>query len=431
MLVHILNSLEAAGAARLIVVVGHGAELIRAEIGDRVEYVQQSEQRGTGHAAMVTASVLADWNGPVVVVPGDAPLLTTDAISALLHQHADNAATLLSVEMDSPTGYGRIIRDAGGTVDMVVEEKDATPDQRDIREVNVSIYAFEPRFLFSALEEIKPNNAQGEYYLTDTIGVASSRALPIGALLWRDSHVGLGANTRVELAEIDAIFNQRILRSHMLNGVTVIDPISTRIEVDVKIGADTTVWPYTVLRGVTDIGESSEIGPGARIDDSKIGDRCRVRDSWIVASEVGSETTVGPFANIRPNSTIGNRVKIGDFVEVKASTIEDDVSAGHFAYLGDATVGQETNIGAGTITCNFDGYHKHKTTIGKGVFVGSNSTLVAPVAVADGAYIAAGSTITADVPAESLAIGRSRQTVKEGWAQRWRASNTDSLDRSH
>jgi bifunctional UDP-N-acetylglucosamine pyrophosphorylase/glucosamine-1-phosphate N-acetyltransferase len=210
----------------------------------------------------------------------------------------------------------------------------------------------------------------------------------------------------------------------MLNGVTIVDPLSTRIEIDVKIGADTVIWPFSVLRGVTDIGDGCEIGPGARIDDARIGEHCRVRDSWVVASEIGCDTTVGPFANIRPNSTVGNRVKIGDFVELKATTLADEVSAGHFTYLGDAEVGEDTNIGAGTITCNYDGFRKHKTIIGKNAFIGSNTTLVAPVTIGDGAFVAAGSAINAEVPADALAIGRSRQTVKPDWATQWRKRNS-------
>jgi bifunctional UDP-N-acetylglucosamine pyrophosphorylase/glucosamine-1-phosphate N-acetyltransferase len=344
----------------------------------------------------------------------------------VLKAHADNAATLLSVEMDNPTGYGRIVRNLDGRVVEIVEEKDATPEQRAIREVCVSVYAFNPAFLFDCLSDITPDNAQGEYYLTDVVSVARKRELPVDALLWHDPRVGYGANTRVELAEIDAIFQRRIQHNHMLAGVTIVDPLNTRIEAGVNIGMDTVVWPGTIIRGVTDIGENCTIGPGARIEDARIGEGCRVRDSWIVASEIGSQTTVGPYANIRPNSTIGNNVKIGDFVEVKASTIDDEVSAGHFAYLGDATIGSDTNIGAGTITCNYDGFRKHKTVIGKNVFVGSNSTLVAPVTIGDGAFIAAGSAISEDVAPDSLAIGRSRQTAKDGWAAKWRASNKPS-----
>ncbi len=419
MIQHVLYALEQAGASRVIVVVGHGADQVRSLLGDSVEYVEQTEQRGTGHAALMTESLLSEWDGPVLVVPGDAPMITADALSALLESHSTNAATLLTVQLGDPTGYGRVVRENSGIgVQQIVEEKDASPTQREITEVAVSIYVFDPAFLYPALNGLSPENAQGEYYLTDTIGIARSQQRIVGALAWPDAAVGRGVNTRVELAEIDAMMQARIIRAHMLAGVTVVDPASTRIEIGVKIGQDTTVHPFTILRGITDIGEHCEIGPGSRIEDASIGARTRVRDSWVVASEVGSDTTIGPFANIRPASTIGSHVKIGDFVEIKSSVIEDDVSAGHFAYLGDATVGENSNIGAGTITCNYDGVRKHKTNIGKRAFVGSNSTLVAPVTIGDGAYVAAGSTITDSVPDNALGIGRAHQAVKDGWASR-------------
>lgn len=413
---HILAALTAAGAQRIVIVVGHGADQVRETLGDSYEYVLQSEQKGTGHAAKMAEPLLSDWPGPVVFVPGDAPLITPDAITALLEDHDENAATLLSIALSDPTGYGRILRDDDGNIQGVVEEKDATVEQKAILEVCCSIYAFQPSFLFRALDSLTADNAQGEYYLTDIAGVARKQGAAVGAFLWPDPKVGLGVNNRLELAEAANLLNQRILRQHMLAGVSIVDPATTRIDADVRIGADTTVHPFTLLSGVTDIGEDCEIGPGARISDSKIGDGVHVKDSYIVASEIGNGTTVGPFANIRPGSTVGKDVKIGDFVELKKSTLEDGVSAGHFAYLGDATIGAETNIGAGTIVCNYDGVKKHATRIGANAFIGSNSTLIAPVTIGDGATIAAGSTVNEDVPAHALAIARERQTVKPGWA---------------
>lgn len=413
---HILSALSASGAQRIVVVVGHQAEQVREALGDSYEYVVQSEQKGTGHAARMAEPLLSDWPGPVVFVPGDAPLITPDAIAALLEAHGQNDATMLSIALSDPTGYGRILRSDDGAILGVVEEKDATLEQRAILEVCCSIYAFQPSFLFSALESLTADNAQGEYYLTDTIGTARKRGAALGALLWPDPKVGIGVNNRIELAEAANLLNQRILRQHMLAGVSVVDPATTRIDADVRIGADTTVHPFTILSGVTDIGEDCEIGPGARVSDSKIGDGVHVKDSYIVASEIGDGTTIGPFANIRPGSTVGRNVKIGDFVELKKSTLEDDVSAGHFAYLGDATIGAHTNIGAGTIVCNYDGVKKHVTHIGANAFIGSNTTLVAPVTIGDGAVVAAGSTVTEEVPADALAIARERQTIKPGWA---------------
>jgi bifunctional UDP-N-acetylglucosamine pyrophosphorylase/glucosamine-1-phosphate N-acetyltransferase len=413
---HILSALTDAGAQRIVIVVGHGAAQVKDALGDSYEYVVQSEQKGTGDAAKMAEPLLADWPGPVVFVPGDAPLITPEAIASLLEAHADNAATLLSIALSDPTGYGRIVRDDMGDIVGVVEEKDATSEQRAILEVCCSIYAFQPSFLFPALESLTSDNAQGEYYLTDIAGVARNRGAAVGALLWPDPKVGIGVNNRLELAEAANLLNQRILKQHMLAGVSIVDPITTFIDADVRIGADTTVHPFTILSGVTDIGEDCEIGPGARVSDSKIGDGVHIKDSHIVASEIGDGTTIGPFANIRPGSTVGRNVKIGDFVELKKSTLEDGVSAGHFAYLGDATIGAETNIGAGTIVCNYDGVMKHATRIGANAFIGSNSTLIAPVTIGDGAVVAAGSTVNEEVPADALAIARERQTIKPGWA---------------
>ncbi|HEX5324637.1 MAG TPA: bifunctional UDP-N-acetylglucosamine diphosphorylase/glucosamine-1-phosphate N-acetyltransferase GlmU [Capsulimonadaceae bacterium] len=412
---HILDALTLAGAARIVVIVGHAADQVREALGEGYEYALQAEQKGTGHAAKMAQPLLSDWEGPIVFVPGDAPLITAEAITALLDAHGDNAATLLSIALSDPTGYGRILRE-DGVVQAIVEEKDATPEQKGILEVCCSIYAFQAGFLFDALDSLTSNNAQGEYYLTDTVAVARKKDAPIDALMWPDPQVGLGVNDRVELAEAAHLLNQRILRQHMMTGVTIVDPATTRIDANVRIGADTTIHPYTILTGATDIGEDCEIGPGARIGDSNIGNGVHVRDSQIVASEVGDGTTIGPFANIRPGSTVGRDVKIGDFVELKKSTLEDGVSAGHFAYLGDATIGSDTNIGAGTIVCNYDGVKKHQTHIGAKAFIGSNSTLIAPVNIGDGAVVAAGSTIDDDVPADALAIARQRQTNKPGWA---------------
>ncbi|MDR3707818.1 MAG: bifunctional UDP-N-acetylglucosamine diphosphorylase/glucosamine-1-phosphate N-acetyltransferase GlmU [Capsulimonadaceae bacterium] len=413
---HVIKALADAGASRIVTVVGYQAELLQSAIGDKSEFVLQAEQRGTGHAVQMAAPLLGDWAGPVLIVPGDAPLITSEAITSLLEGHADRAATVLTVRLDRPHGYGRVIRDAQGLVTAIVEEKDATEEQRRIDEVNVSIYAFAAPFLFESLSKVTPNNKQGEYYLTDVIAIANEQGHAVGALTWSDPDVGRGINNRVELAQASEILRSRILRKLMLDGVTIVDPSSTFIDADVRIGADTTVHPFTIITGATDIGEDCNIGPGARVENSVVGNAVRIRDSHVVSSEVGDGTTIGPFANLRPGSVTGKKVKIGDFVELKQTVLEDGVSAGHFAYLGNALVGARTNIGAGTITCNYDGKNKHKTTIGPDSFIGSNSTLVAPVAIGSGAFIAAGSTIVEDVPEDALALGRARQTTKPGWA---------------
>ena len=415
---HILDALKDAGATRIVTVVGFQADAIREHLGDDCDFVEQREQRGTGHAAQMAASLLEGWDGPIVVLPGDAPLITTEAISCLIDAHADHAATLLTVRLPQPTGYGRVVRGTDSRVTHIVEEKDATEEQRRINEVNVSIYAFNPSFLFDALAKVSPNNAQSEYYLTDVIGVAHNAGHTIGALTWDDPDVGRGINNRAELAEAAGILNRRIQHRLMLDGVSIVDPASTFIDDTVRIGQDTVIHPFTILTGSTDIGQDCHIGPGSRIESSAIGNGVRVRDSHITASEVGDGTTIGPFANLRPGSMIGKNVKIGDFVETKQTTLGDGVSAGHFSYLGNAEVGDGTNIGAGTITCNYDGKRKHQTKIGKNTFIGSNSTLVAPVSIGDEAFVAAGSTIVDDVPPQALAVGRAYQKNKPEWVKK-------------
>ena len=414
-----LEAAQAAGAQRTVIVVGHQSEMVMNSLGDDFEYVLQAEQNGTGHAVQMAEKSLEDWDGPVLVMPGDAPLVSARLLESLLEHHSkmQAAATLLTAVLDDAGAYGRIVRDpATQQVTAIVEAKDATPEQLKIGEIGTSVYAFDPRKLFSALRQITPNNAQGEYYLTDAIALLARQGEVVEAVVSPDPDIVRGVNTRVELMELSGILRERIHRALQLSGVTIIDPLTTHIDADVKIGQDTTIHPFSILSGVTDIGEDCEIGPGARISDSKLGNNVSVRDSYIVASEVGDGTRVGPYANLRPGNVVGKNVKIGDFVELKQATLADDVSAGHFAYLGDAEVGARTNIGAGTITCNYDGRKKHRTIIGADAFVGTHSTLVAPVSIGDGAYTAAGSTITEDVPAQALGIGRGRQVNKEGWA---------------
>jgi bifunctional UDP-N-acetylglucosamine pyrophosphorylase/glucosamine-1-phosphate N-acetyltransferase len=425
LLKHVLDALIEAGAQQIVVVVGHQAEAVKSTFGDDFEYVLQAEQLGTGHAVRMAETLLAGTELPIVVVPGDAPLITSEAVVSLLSAHKNNDVTLLSVELDDPTGYGRIVRGADGTIHGIVEQKDADAEQLKIREVGVSIYAFRPAFLFNALSELSPANSQNEYYLTDTIAIARSQGKKLGCFVCNDPDVGLGVNNRVELSVVSKKMNARIIRSHQLGGVTVVDPDSTYIDKGVKIGVDTIILPSSIVSGITDIGEDCIIGPGVRISDSQIGDRVHIRDSYVVSSEVGTETTVGPFANLRPGSIVGKNVKIGDFVELKKATLEDAVSAGHFTYLGDVTVGSGTNIGAGTITCNYDGEKKHQTVIGANSFIGSNSTLVAPVTIGESAYIAAGSVITNTVEPGSLALGRARQVNKPKWADQRKTEKSE------
>jgi bifunctional UDP-N-acetylglucosamine pyrophosphorylase/glucosamine-1-phosphate N-acetyltransferase len=418
---------QAAGAQRTIIVVGHQSENVRASMGEDFEYVLQAEQKGTGHAVQMAEALLSDWNGPVLVLPGDAPLVSGYLLQQLIEHHMNKraAATLLTAVLDDAGSYGRIIRDPlSNQVRAIVEAKDATPEQLKIGEIGTSVYAFDSRKLFETLRLIQPNNAQGEYYLTDVIALLANRTEIVEAVVSPDPDIVRGVNTRVELAELTQLLRERIHRAHQLSGVTIVDPLTTYIDASVKIGQDTTIHPFTILSGVTDIGEDCEIGPGARISDSKIGNGVSVHDSYVVASEVGDDTRIGPYANLRPGNTVGKAVKIGDFVELKQASVGDKTSVGHFAYLGDAEVGERVNIGAGVITCNYAGagFPKAKTTIGDDVFVGTNNTLVAPVTIHDNAYTAAGSTITEDVPSGALGVGRARQVNKEGWVEKRKSS---------
>ena len=415
-----VDAAQGAGASRTVLVVGHQAALVRDTMGPDLEYVLQAEQKGTGHAVQMAESLLRDWDGPLLVLPGDAPLLSDSLLEALLahHTHSGAAATLLTAVLDDAGSYGRIVRDEEtGRVQAIVEARDATPDQLQIREIGTSVYAFDPAALFDALNQITPQNAQGEYYLTDAVALLAASGRIVEALVSPDADVVRGVNTRPELVELRALMQARIHHAHGLAGVTILDPLTTHIDATVKIGPDSTIHPFTILSGVTDIGEECEIGPGARISDSRLGNGVSVRDSHVTASEVGDECRIGPFANLRPGTVLGRKVKIGDFVETKNATLGDGVSAGHLSYLGDAEIGPRTNIGAGTITCNYDGVDKHRTVIGADAFVGTHSTLIAPVTLGEGAWTAAGSAITENVPAGALGIGRARQVNKEGWAR--------------
>ena len=401
-LFHILDALASVGVTRRIVVIGHEGERVaskvRARYGDSVEFAWQREQKGTGHAVQMAEDALKEHDGPVLVLPGDAPLLSADALSSLLAGHA-SGVTLLTAVLDDPAAYGRILRDEEKNVLGIVEHKDATAEQREIREINAAVYAFDGPALFDALKDVRPANAQGELYLTDTIALFRERGLPVRAVISPDPDVTLGVNTRVELAELGVKMQAGILKDLMLSGVTIVDPATTYIDATVKIGPDTTILPGVHLWGNTTIGEDCRIGPSVVIEDSVIGDGCKV----------------GPFAQIRPGTVLGADVKIGNFVEIKNSTLGERVSAGHLTYLGDASVGARTNIGAGTITCNYDGFEKHRTEIGESCFVGSNSTLIAPVTLESGSATAAGSAISHAVPTGALGIGRARQENKEGW----------------
>lgn len=434
LVVHILEALGGAGVEQRVVVVGHQAEAVRAALDARygdgtLLYAAQFEQKGTGHAALMAQPALGGWPGTVLIVPGDAPLLTDVAFRTLIAAHRSRgaAATLLTVVLPHDAGaYGRIVRDASGDVQAIVEARDAGPDQLAIREINTGVMAFAAPALFRCLQDLRPDNAQGELYLTDVIGMLRTQGETVGAVVSDDPDIGLGINTRVELAEVGEKMRHRRLRDLMLSGVTVEDPATTFVDAGVTVGQDTTLLPFTRLGEGTSIGEDCVIGPNAHLLRARIGDRVKVRASTVEDATVGDDCRVGPFAHIRPGSTVGAGSKIGNFVELKNATLAENVAAGHLTYLGDATVGARTNVGAGTITCNYDGVRKHRTTVGSDVFVGSDTAFVAPVTVGDGAATAAGSVVTADVPAGALAIARSRQTVKDGWVEARRTARRTS-----
>lgn len=424
MISHVVECYLAAGIQRIVVVVGHqGREVQEALAGYKhVEFAWQQEQLGTGHAVMQAQSNLAEFSGPVLVGYGDAPLYRPETIARLLNRHeaAGAACTILTAVYDDPHGYGRIVRDDTGAFVKVVEEKDATPEQKRIQEINTGTYVFEKSALFDGLARISNDNAQGEYYLTDVPAILLNQGALVALEICQDAVETQGINTKVQLAQAAAVMKSRILEKFMLAGVTIVDPATTYIDPDVVIEPDTIVYPFTIIQGHTHIKSDSIIGPGARVIDCQIGSSVEIVQSTLVEAKIGDGTTVGPYAYLRPGTVVGANARIGDFVEVKNSNIGDGAKVPHLSYVGDADVGAYSNLGAGSITCNYDGKQKHRTVIGDRAFIGSNANLVAPVTIGEGAYIAAGSTITKDVPAKALGIGRARQLVREGWVEKRR-----------
>ena len=420
MLRHVMTAAEQAGAKRMLVVVGFGGDKVQAEIGAAAEFVLQAEQLGTGHAMMQVQPVLAGFSGTILLLCGDTPLLTGQALLDLVaaHQQSGAAATVLTAKPADATGYGRILRDESGQVLGIVEQKDATAEQKQIGEINTGIYCFEAAPLFAALAGLTCNNAQGEYYLTDVLAILAQAGQQVGAVEVADFQETLGINSRLQLAEAEKILRQRKLVELMDSGVTVMDPASTFVDASVSVGEDTVLYPFTWLEGETTIGRDCRIGPNSRISDSQLGDAVTLHFSYAHECKIAGGVSVGPYVHLRPDTELSAGVKVGNFVEIKNSRVGVGSKLPHLSYIGDTDIGSGVNIGSGTITVNYDGKKKHRTHIGDDAFIGCNTNLVAPVSVGAGAYIAAGSTITKDVPDGALGVGRARQSNIAGWVEK-------------
>jgi bifunctional UDP-N-acetylglucosamine pyrophosphorylase/glucosamine-1-phosphate N-acetyltransferase len=426
-------SLNQIKAEKTIVVVGHQADRIRERFKEpQIHFVLQEEQLGTGHAVLQAVSFLQNFNGTVLILCGDVPLVKRETLHSFINHFWRNESILsvLTAVLEDPFGYGRILRSPEGWLERIVEEKDAREEERGIREINTGIFCMKSRFLIEALTEIGQENAQGEYYLTDLVEIARKRGLKCMAYQAADPIEVMGINTRIDLAVANELFRQEKVKDLMLSGVTMVDPKTIYVDRMVEVGRDTLLYPNCVLQGNTKIGERCIIEPNSKISDSIIGNEVTIRaNSVITESKVNEGATIGPFAHLRPLSEVKGQAKIGNFVEVKKSVIGKGSKANHLAYIGDSIVGEEVNIGAGTITCNYDGFEKHQTLIGDRVFVGSNVELVAPVKVGNDSSIGAGTTVTRDIPEGALAISRIKQKNIKNWHKRMKLQRKRGIDK--
>lgn len=422
MVQHVLDAAVFAGAAKSIVIVGFGAESVTEALAGQAEFAVQAEQLGTGHAVMQARTQLAGFDGTVMVLCGDTPLLTGEVLRRLYAEHtaARAAATVLTSIMPEPAGYGRVIRDPAGQVVKIVEHKDASPAELAVPEINTGIYCFEAGLLLTALDSLTCNNSQGEYYLTDVIAILNNQGNKVWAVPADDYRDTLGINSRVQMAQAEGIIRRRKLETLMDNGVTIMDPNSTFIDAQVEIGPDTVIYPFTWIEGHSKIGAHAAIGPNSRLTNTVVGDHATIHFTYAHDCVVGDQVTVGPYVHLRPHTELHKGVKIGNFVEVKNTVVGEKSKIPHLSYIGDTDMGAGVNIGSGTITVNYDGVHKHRTTIEDNAFIGCNTNLVAPVTVGRGSYVAAGSTITKNVPPGSLGVARARQNNIEGWAEKQR-----------
>ncbi len=425
----VIDAAKAAGCERIVVVTGHHAEQVEALIGD-VEAVRQDQQLGTGHAVMSAHDAFAGFSGSLVVLSGDTPLLRPDTIAGLIAMRESSGAalTLLTANLPDPGNYGRIVRDRNGGVAAIVEQKDLKPDQHRLTEVNTGTYCFDSSVLFAHLDRLSTENAQGEYYLTDMVEVFNSEGQLVSATTAEEPFETLGVNSRVQLAEASKVLQRRINQGHMLNGVTMTDPDLVWVGPHVSLERDVELLPMTFLLGATSVGEGSVIGPSTRVVDSTVGRSATIDASVVLEATIGDGATVGPVSFIRPGTALRAGAKAGHAVEIKNSTIGEGSKVPHLSYLGDATLGDGVNVGAGTITCNYDGVDKHPTIIKDGAFIGSDTMLVAPVTVGQGAVTGAGSAISRDVPDDALAVERTEVRIVDHWAERKRKKRTRGTD---
>lgn len=417
MIEYVLNTVQNLKPEQTVVVIGKDAERMRTALGSAVKTVVQPKKRGTGDAVRFTESLLGQFKGVILVLCGDTPLLSQATLERLIQTHLKKkaTATLLSARLTDPTGYGRVIRDSSGQVEKIVEEKDATLEEREVSEINAGSYCFQPDALFKALQKISPENNQKEYYLTDVIGILRQTGETVAVYCTADEGEILGVNTREDLALASQLVRKRINRYWMNEGVTLVDPQSIFIDDTVTIGPDTVVNPYTFLEGKTVIGRDCRLGPFARLIDSQLSDQCEVSNAVLKEAVLEEGAVVGPYSYLRPGAQVGKKARVGAFVEIKKSRIGEASKVPHLSYIGDTIIGKDVNVGAGTITCNYDGRKKHQTVIEDEAFIGSDTMLIAPVKIGKRAVTGAGSAITKDVPVESLALERSEQKIIKDW----------------
>ena len=416
----VLDSLNDLEMQEVITVVGHGAERVKEVLGNRTKFVLQAEQLGTAHAVKVAKDELKNKEGTTIVMYGDTPLIRSETINSMLdhHENTNAKATVLTAIADDPFAYGRIIRDVNGKLVKIVEEKDATEQEKKIKEINSGIYCFDNKLLFELLEQVKNDNNQGEYYLPDVLALIREQKEIIETYLCDDFDETFGVNDRVALAYAENVMRNRINTKHMLAGVTLVDPTNTYIAPNAIIGRDTTIYPNVTIKSNTIIGEDCQIKPNSYLENAQIGNGVKVLSSTISDSKIGDYTSVGPYSHIRNNCELGQHVRVGNFVELKNTSYGDGSKTAHLSYLGDTEVGSNTNIGCGTITVNYDGKNKYRTKIGSDAFIGCNSNLIAPLEIGDGAVVAAGTTVTENAPSDALVIARVKQENKEGYAKK-------------